>query len=175
MNVQTLNSEVLTAADPLVVVKREDVETLVERASQNERGRIRLCTHKSENDLLHEMIIVHGNDAYVRPHKHLNKSESMYIIQGVMDFVIFDELGEVTKVIPMGDYASGLGFFFRSDQPIYHTLLIRSPALTFLETTNGPFKRADTIFAPWSPDGTDPLLVRCYLDDIEKKVAAIKI
>jgi cupin fold WbuC family metalloprotein len=172
MNIQKINSEVLTSIDPLVTVKSADVQILINSASQNERKRIRLCAHKHETDRLHEMIIVHGKEAYVRPHKHLNKTESMFIIQGAMDFVIFDENGNVKQVISMGEYASGQEFFFRSDLPIYHTLLIRSPMLTFLETTNGPFNRADTIFAPWSPDGNDPSEVKHYLSELEKSVGA---
>lgn len=145
------NPEVLYACDPIVQVDRADVEAMVARAEQNPRRRIRLCTHKDTRDTLHEMLIVHSRDTYVRPHKHQAKSEAFHVISGTADVVLFDDGGKIVAVVPMGDYASGRKFYYRLADPQYHTLLIRSDRLIFHEITNGPFDRADTRFAPWSP------------------------
>jgi hypothetical protein len=55
----------------------------------------------------------------------------------------------------MGDYASGRKFYYRSDAQAYHTLIIRSDVLVFHETTQGPFRREDTVFATWAPEDGD--------------------
>jgi cupin fold WbuC family metalloprotein len=146
------NPEVLYTSDPIVQIDRADIEAVVARAEQNPRRRIRLCTHRDTRDTLHEMLIVHTSDTYVRPHKHLAKSEAFHIISGTVDVVLFDEAGKIVAVVPMGDYASGRKFYYRLADPLYHTLLIRSDRIIFHEITNGPFDRADTLFAPWSPD-----------------------
>ena len=78
--------------------------------SNHPRSRIRLCAHPDVNDTLHEMLIVHEKGTYVRPHKHLNKTESVHIIEGSVDVVIFDDDGNITDVIQMGDYKSGRNF-----------------------------------------------------------------
>jgi cupin fold WbuC family metalloprotein len=114
------------------------------------------------------MLIVHGRDCYVRPHKHLAKSEAFHVIQGVVDIVLLDEAGKVVEVIKMGDYASGRKFYYRLADPLYHTLLIRSDWLIFHEITNGPFKREDTIFAPWAPE-EGPAAER-YLQELNRQV-----
>src|SRR5260370_28282136 len=155
MRVQQLNEEVLIAAEPVVLVSGQDIQSLIDRAAQTERERIRLCAHKSTEDRLHEMFIVHARGTYVPPHKHVNKSESFHIIKGLVDVILFDAMGEITQVLRMGDYQSGLPFYYRIDEALFHTLLIKSDVLVFHETTNGPFNRADTIFADLAPSGTD--------------------
>ncbi len=133
--------EVRYATDRIVLVDAADVVRLKGEAENNARRRIRLCAHHSVDDRLHEMLIVHTNDTYVRPHKHLDKSESFHVIEGEVDVVVFDEAGSVTEVMPMGTFASGRPFFYRIAAPLFHTLLIRSEVLVFHETTNGPFRR----------------------------------
>jgi cupin fold WbuC family metalloprotein len=124
-------------------------------SNDNERKRIRLCTHKDVDDEVHEMLIVHAKDTYVRPHKHVNKIESFHVIEGKVDIVLFKEDGGIMDAVQMGDYLSGYDFYHRISFPYYHTLIIRSDVLVFHETTNGPFKRTDTIFPVWAPDEKD--------------------
>lgn len=164
------NAEVLYAEDPIVQVDRQDIEFLLARAAQNPRKRIRLCAHKTVDDKLHEMLIVHARDIYVRPHKHLAKSESFHVIHGVVDIALLDETGNLSEVVPMGDYSTGRKFYYRLADPLYHTLLIRSDYVIFHETTNGPFHRADTVFAPWSPETDDEAGARQFMQRLATDV-----
>ncbi len=164
------NAEVLYAEDPIVQVDRRDIEFLVERALQNPRKRIRLCAHKDTTDALHEMLIVHARDCYVRPHKHLAKSEAFHVIQGLVDIVLLDDTGRIVEVVKMGDYASGRSFYYRLADPLYHTLLIRSDHVVFHEITNGPFKREDTIFAEWSPAAEDAVGAKRFMEELACRV-----
>ncbi|HXI83727.1 MAG TPA: WbuC family cupin fold metalloprotein [Verrucomicrobiae bacterium] len=155
MRFKELNSEVLVVNGPLAVVGRADIDLLKKRAAGNPRRRIRICAHQENDNRIHEMLIVLAGDCYIRPHKHFNKSESLHLIEGSASAVFFDDAGAVTEVVPLGDYSSGHPFYYRLDTPRFHSLLIRSDFLVFHETTNGPFNRADTAFAPWSPEETD--------------------
>ena len=129
-----------------------EINELKKAASLSNNQKSRLCTHENIDSILQEMFIIHKKDYYVRPHKHINKNESIHIIEGEADIILFDDCGNLTHKINLGDYRSGLPFYFKIAQPIYHTLIIKSPVLVFHETTIGPFDRSDTIFAPWSPD-----------------------
>jgi len=151
MQTKQFNEEVLIADERIVTVAAQDVHGLIELAAHTTRQRIRLCAHKSTEDRLHEMLIVHARGTYVRPHKHLHKSESFHVIEGEVDVIVFDDSGELMEVLQMGAYRSGLPFYYRIDEALFHTLLIKSEFLVFHETTNGPFNRADTVFAEWSP------------------------
>jgi cupin fold WbuC family metalloprotein len=129
-----------------------------------------LCAHGGPEDRLHEMLIVHERSAYVRPHRHPGKTESTHIIEGLVDVVVFDDDGRIASVIRMGDYASGRTFYYRMAAPVFHTLIIRSDVLVFHETTNGPFDRRDTVFAPWAPQDGDVNAVSTFMADLDDRV-----
>lgn len=150
-----LNEEVLVAEGPLSQISRADIEPLKRQAPLTPRRRIRICAHPDAADRLHEMIIVQTRGVYIRPHKHLKKSESAHVIEGTVDVVFFDEGGRVTEVVQLGEYGSGRQFFYRLEEPRYHTLLITSEFLVYHEVTNGPFVREDTVYAPWAPKESD--------------------
>jgi cupin fold WbuC family metalloprotein len=166
------SAEVLYATERIVTVDARGIAELKRAAAGNPRRRIRLCAHAGVDDRLHEMLIVHTRDTYVRPHKHIGKSESFHVIEGEVDVVIFDDDGDVTEVIQMGTIASGRPFFYRIATPLFHTLLIRSAELVFHETTNGPFNRADTVFAPWAPDETSAADVEQFVGRVDAMAGA---
>ena len=159
--------EVWYATDPVVRVDRSVMAVLQRQASTLPRERIRLCAHENAESKVHEMLIVHAKGCYVRPHKHLNKDESFHIIEGEVDVVLLDEAGRVEEVIRMGEYRSGLAFYYRLNKPLYHTLLIRSPQVVFHEVTGGPFRREDTLFLPGSPEIDDAEGAARYLANLE--------
>ena len=74
-------------------ITKDDIDLLIEAAQNNPRETARYCTHNSINDVIHEMIIYHKKGSYVRPHKHISKPESFFIIDGEADAIIFDEKG----------------------------------------------------------------------------------
>jgi cupin fold WbuC family metalloprotein len=150
-----LNDEVLVADEELVRVDASELERLKAAAARNRRNRIRICAHHDVGDPLHEMLIVHARGVYVRPHKHVGKTESMHVVEGSAEVVFFDDEGGVREIVPIGDAASGRTFYYRLASPWYHTLLVRSDFLVFHEVTNGPFRREETVFAPWAPEEED--------------------
>ena len=164
MKATKFNEEVLFTADDVVKVDANDIEELKKKARQNPRRRIRICAHKKLDDSIHEMLIVHEKSCYVRPHKHIDKTESFHIVDGSADIILFDEDGQINKIIPMGDYASGRKFFYRLPPSRYHTLMIQSDVLVFHEITNGPFKLEDTVWASWAPLETDVDEVSRYME-----------
>jgi len=156
MNFREVSPEVVYPADEPVTVSRQEIAYLEQRAAGTPRGRARFCCHRDPEDILHEMFIVHPQGAYVRPHKHLQKLESFHLIVGAADLILFDDVGTVTQVITLGDFASGGPFYCRIPDACYHALVIRSERLIFHETTTGPFRPEETLFAPWSPAEGEP-------------------
>ena len=150
-----INEETLFAADGIVGISASDVGELKGRARQNRRKSIRLCAHQNVGDALHEMFIAHSKDTYIRPHKHQTKSVSFHVIEGLADVVLFDDEGNIIRVVPMGDYPSGRQFFCRISDPCYYTQLVRSEFLVFHETIRGPYEQTDTAWASWAPDQND--------------------
>jgi cupin fold WbuC family metalloprotein len=118
------------------------------------------------------MLIVVDRDSYVRPHRHPGKTESMHVIEGTADLVIFDDDGTVADVVPIGEYASDRVFYFRLNAPLFHTLRVRSARLTIHETTNGPFNPSETEFASWAAGPEDAAACRRYLEALDRELAA---
>lgn len=174
VKMKKINDEVFYADEDIIRVDKEDIEFLKQRALKNERKKSRLCIHKDVNDKIHEMIIVHTHDTYVRPHKHLNKPEAFHIVEGEADVVLFDEKGKIIQLISMGEYSSGKEFYYKISEPRYHTLLIKSDIIVFKETTSGPFKKEDTIFAQWAPEDTNKKVVKDFMIKLAKQVEKMK-
>lgn len=155
MKYRKFNDEVLYADEAVPKLDKAGVEFLKQEALKNPRKRLRLCVHRGTNDHVHEMFIIHPRDTYVRPHKHLGKSESFFVIEGEVDVVLFNEEGLVAEKIQLSSPDSGKIFYYRINEPIFHTLLIHSELLCFKEVTSGPFHSKDTVFAAWSPAQDD--------------------
>lgn len=169
MHVKKSNEEVLVATDKIITLRPEYIEFMKKGAARTRRKRIRLCTHKNVNTILQEMFIVHTKDTYVRPHKHLHKVESIFVVEGRADIMVFDNKGRIDRLIRMGAYESGRTFYYRIDHPVYHSMIIKSEYFIFHEVTNGPFNKSETIDAPWAPEEKDILSVKNYLEVLAKE------
>jgi cupin fold WbuC family metalloprotein len=157
------NDEVYYSELPFVHIGPPDLEELKTIAAANPRKRSRLCVHPTPEASLHEMFIVHGREAYVRPHRHLMRKEGFMVLEGEADLLTFSDSGDLQKVIRMNTRS----FYMRLNEPTFHMLIIRSEFLVFYEATSGPFNVADTQFPSWAPDGSDYHEVRNFLDKME--------
>ena len=167
-NIYKENDEVLYTKESIVNLTAQDLADIKKMAKLNSRQRIRICSHSSIDDKIHEMIIYHSKGTYVPPHKHLGKCESFHLISGEIDCVIFNNEGTITKTFPMGDYSSGKTFYYRIPADTFHTQLFTKDTF-FHEVTEGPFNRDETIIASWAPDEKDTLKTKKYMSDIIKE------
>ena len=172
MRFKPLSGEVYVAVDPIVRIGGPDIAWLKQRLAESPRGRVRICAHPHPGDPLHEMMIALDQRTYIRPHRHLNKSESFHIIEGTVDVVILDDQGHIAELVRLGQPDSGRDFFYRLHTPSYHTLQIHSPCLVVHETVNGPFAPNDADFAPGSPPESDRAAVQAFQDGLSRAVAA---
>jgi|SanBayMetagenome_1026888.scaffolds.fasta_scaffold00198_5 cupin fold WbuC family metalloprotein len=167
---QKESSEVYLSTQEAFSLSPIDIQELKQIAHINPRRRVRFCTHSSSQETVHEMFIVHPQGAYVRPHKHLKKAESMLVIEGEVNYIIFDNCGNVEDIIDLGDYQSGKSFYQSIRTDLYHSLLIRSEWVVFLEVTKGPFEREDTVFAEWSPEDSDIKSIHQFSNNLMRLV-----
>ena len=130
--------------------------------------------HADGDDLLHEMIIALDRDSYVRPHRHPGKSESFHIIDGAVDIVVFDDTGDITRVVCLSSDRDRGAFYYRMSQPLFHTLIIRSEQLVVHEVTNGPFRPDGAIFADFAPVESDLGAAAAYMRSLAQRVAAFR-
>lgn len=160
-----VSPEVIYSDGGFLAVGDPIVSLLKDKAKASQRRRCRLCFHASAEADQQEMLIVMHRSSYVRPHRHLSKVETLTIIEGSCDALLFDDTGRVTQVIHMAAPGNGC-FFYRMPEGIFHTLIFRSEWLVFLETTIGPFDAAMSEQATWAPPESTPEAGHDYLSTL---------
>jgi cupin fold WbuC family metalloprotein len=143
--------EVLYAEPGIVTANGLLVATLKSLAEASPRRRARLCAHPAADAHQQEMLIVMHRDGYVRPHRHRAKTETFTVFEGEADALLFDETGAVTDVLHMGTVGSGRLFFYRMPEGVFHSLVLKTEWIVFLETTLGPFDPSMSQAALWAP------------------------
>lgn len=145
----------------------KDIEKYIKYFEKKKLENFRFCCHKNINDKLHQMFIIHKKNYYVRPHKHLNKIETIFIIKGKIQFIRFTNKGNISEVINLSSKKSlSTGIFVSVPKNSYHMMFIKSPIAVFLESTVGPFKKKDTFFPEWSPDRLEEREIKKYIKKI---------
>ena len=77
---EKISKEVLVSKSQIEKLNNENINFLISEAKKNRSKKIRLCSHESVCDPVHDMFIVHTKGTYVRPHRHINKAESILIL-----------------------------------------------------------------------------------------------
>jgi cupin fold WbuC family metalloprotein len=165
LKMKRTGEEVFVTEESVTKIGVQEIEFLKSIAATNSRHRVRVCAHHSNEDGLHEMILVLMSGIYVQPHKHIAKSESFHLIEGEMLVVLFNEHGTPTETIQMGDFKSGKIFYYRLETETYHSVIPQTKTVVFHETTNGPFKKEFTQYAEWAPsDEGDPIEQKLFTE-----------
>jgi cupin fold WbuC family metalloprotein len=151
----------VTDAQP-VTVGLSDLESLKRSAAASPKRRARICAHRSSDDAIHEMLIVLQGDTYVRPHRHHGKCESMHAIEGRAALIYFTEKGEPQAIRFLGASSNTDCLFCRTEQAIYHTVVVLTESFVFHETVQGPLRPSDTEYASWAPAEEDAAAVAAY-------------
>lgn len=156
----------------IVPLRGSDLEWLQREAQSNPLGRARICTHANVEEKVHEMLICLTRRSYIRPHLHF-KSESLHVVRGACDLVLFGDSGEVVRVVSLGEPATRAPFYIRLSEPVYHTLLLKADFLVFHETTPGPLDRAATSYAPWAPPEEDREAAVAFVEEVTRAARSL--
>ena len=153
----------------VIQISRNDIQHLKDIAQESARHQARICAHSGKEEDIHEMVIYHQKGAYLHPHKFHINTESYLLLEGEIDVVLFNDLGEPLKVIEMGTIGSQKTFFFRLPQPMFRTLILKQDSV-FLEVKTGPFNPDNRELAKWAPHHEEISEVNKYLDQLSLSV-----
>lgn len=168
--VRQQSPEVFVCTDDIISISTGDIDFLKVMLQFTAKKRVRLNLHLGPQDGLHQMIIALDRATYVRPHKHIGKSESFHILEGCVDVVVFGGGGAIKDVIRLSAYGKGDKSIYRMSSSDYHTLRIRSAVLVMHEITNGPFTSSSSLYADFSPDDSDAQGVQAYVEALERQI-----
>ena len=138
--------------EDILTVGTDWVSRLKTEADVAPRRRARLCMHQSTEDSVQEMLIVFCQDALVPPHRSLDKTESIHVVEGELRMIIFDDQGRVTQRLDMGPVTSGKTFVTRLSASPWYAYMPLTEFVVLHETTRGPFDSSGSAFPDWAPE-----------------------
>ena len=145
------SNEVFYFKGDLISLDKKFINEIISKCEKSNFKKLRYCFHKDKKSKVQEMIICHKKDYYVRPHKHIDKDESIFVIKGFAKAIFFDNHGKIKKIIKLGEINSKRAFYYKLNKKFFHMLLIESEYFIFHEVSNSSFKKNKTLFAKWSP------------------------
>ena len=163
------NREVEYISTDVSLIDSKWIKRIKKESLKNKSKKYRTCIHNSEDSKVHEMLIAHNRDTYVRPHKHSISGESIHIIEGECILLLFDTKGNITKYYKLGEALSGLPFYLSIKKSVFHSIIIKSKFLIFKETKSGPFRKSSTIF-PMSLIASPPSKLPAAFPNVAKKL-----
>lgn len=168
------SAEVFLAEGPIAALGQAEIAALKAAVKASPKRRARINAHPDGEDTLHEMIIAIDASSYIRPHKHPGKSEAFHIVEGEVDIVVFNDDGEIDRVVELGAPGGSRSFYYRMSNAFFHTLIIRSGLLVVHEITNGPFRPAATVFADFAPEDSETEKASAYQAELVRRVAVLQ-
>ena len=142
-------STVIRNNQDTIYIDRKKLEELKILAQKDPNKRARICLHKNDEEMVQEMIIAFCKDSYIRPHRHIDKSESYHIIEGRIEIIFYNDNGiEIDKVV-LSDKMDEHPFLFRVSNSAWHTVVPKSDFVIIHEVTKGPFNKNSSEFADW--------------------------
>ena len=142
-------STVIRNNQDTIYIDRKKLDELKILAQKDPNKRARICLHKNDEEMVQEMIIAFCKDSYIRPHRHIDKSESYHIIEGRIEIIFYNDSGiEIDKVV-LSDKMDEHPFLFRISNSDWHTVVPKSDFVIIHEVTKGPFNKNSSEFADW--------------------------
>lgn len=127
------------------------LDELTLKAAASSRRRAHHNLHSSPDDPVQRFVVVAQGDSYIRPHRHMTKSELCTVVRGRFEVVVFDADGRVTERSVVGEGTPNLAFELPKET--WHTLLPLTDGAAFVEVKEGPYDPATAAeFASWAPE-----------------------
>lgn len=152
MNLKELSSEAYQSENFIPTFSfSKHLPFLVEARKKSTRGRTRILMHPSATSNIHEMYVLYGKETFIRANKHIDRDESVFLLKGVIDVVLFEDNGHISQVVRLEANSPSHSSFILLPANRYHSVIIRSDYALLFESTPGPFDPLVTVFADWSP------------------------
>lgn len=163
---------VFAANDAVTPLSVEDIEFLKRIADSSPQKKARILMHADPSRSLHEMLIVHTRGSYIQPHINADSAKSFLVLSGEMVVFLFDDVGSIKECHRMcANSGSGI-FMLRLEEPVYHTLVVLTNTVVFLETVLGPHQQ--TRYGSFSPKPTEKGAVQEYMTWLERQAGIAK-
>lgn len=147
MNVRKKNERVFYAIRSPAEISRRDLVLLRELARYRKLPFCRVCLHLSDQNPVHEMLMIHTEPLCIGPLRQARSSSlSYHMLDGEAEISLYDNDGLrlSSRAICSDDATEPVSV--RLDASTFRTIRSISPYAIFLEVAAGPFADNDTIW-----------------------------
>ena len=113
----------------------------LKKKTLNSKKDNRICMHLNKRSSLHIMINCLIKKKEYSPHKHINKDEFYYILDGKLKIIFVDTKNKELKNF----IVTKKNNFFYLNRNIIHYTIPLTKTCVFIEARPGPFKISDTV------------------------------
>tara|TARA_B100000965_G_C19566970_1_gene747275 strand:- start:90 stop:557 length:468 start_codon:yes stop_codon:yes gene_type:complete len=122
------------------LLKKNYILDLKKKTLQSKKDN-RICLHSNKHSSLHLMINCLVKKKEYLPHKHKNKDEFYYLLDGKLKIIFVDKKNKELKYYTI---SKSNNFFYLNKNIIHYTIPL-TKTCTFIEARPGPFKKSDTV------------------------------
>jgi cupin fold WbuC family metalloprotein len=127
------------------------LDEMTSKSAASPRRRAHHNLHASPSDPVQRFVVVAQSDTYIRPHRHMTKSELCTMVRGRFEVVVFDADGTITDRTVVGEGTPNIAYELPAQT--WHTLLALTDGAAFVEVKEGPYDPATAAeFARWAPE-----------------------
>ncbi len=124
----------------------------LQASRESPRKRMILPVHRKQDALVQRMFNFLQPGTYIRPHRHPGNgaTESLVVLNGLIDFFIFGDTGKILNHTLIGGITDSV---LDIEPNIWHTFIVREKDTVLFEVKKGPYNpMTDKEFASWAPE-----------------------
>ena len=140
----------------LTIINQKLLDETSLKAIESNRLRMNYNFHKKLEEPLNRMLNALEPNTYLRPHRHISppKAESSIVLRGELDFLFFDDDGNLLQRETLNSTIGNHGIDIPAG--IWHSIIVKETGTVIFEVKEGPFTPLmPEEFAPWSPSVND--------------------
>lgn len=152
----------------LAVIPDSLIGAIIQKAKESSRKRFAHPLRRPEDPV---QIILNAiePESYLRPHRHPDKRETRFIVQGKVAVVSFDDRGEIVQTTIMDE--TGRNFAVDTPPGVYDMLISLEEGSVVLAVIQGPYQEeTHKQLAPWAPAEENERVGQIYLQKIKEQI-----
>ena len=162
-----LSEGVFVPDGSFTTISGADISFLNDQVRAIPKRKARILLHSKPSRSLHEMVITHVRGTYIQPHINEFSAKSFLVLSGEMIVFLYREDGAIQAFQRLSALGTKGDFMIRLEKPIFHSLVVLTETVVFLETVLGPHKQ--TRYADFAPCPEEFKAAQEYLRWMEHK------
>ena len=151
----------------MLVIDKNLLDSVSEKARNNDRKRQNHNFHSNGNDPINRLLNALEPETWVRPHRHLThqKKEIFIVLRGKLAFYTFGNDGDILSCTVLSPDNHSYGIEINPD--VWHSLIVLEKNTVIYDIKQGPFMPIpEEDFAAWAPKDDNINEVKSFMNKL---------